>query len=169
MPASQIIKFSFPIEDISAITDRIEHAGDRCHGASGGQRPAPRIAPVFYHRIPGSVNDGHDVALKVVDVAIHGSVVFNKGRPGLRIVEEMEFLGSFISINAGHDVALKVVDVAVHGSVVFNKGRPGLRIVEEMEFLGNFISINDGHDVALKVVDVAVNLSLSAALSFISS
>ena len=62
MPASQIIKFSFPIEDISAITDRIEHAGDRCHGASGGQRPAPRIAPVFYHRIPGSVNDGHDVA-----------------------------------------------------------------------------------------------------------
>ena len=51
--------------------------------------------------VPGSfisIIDGHDVAPKVVDVAVHDSIVFNKGWPGLRIVEEMEFLGSFISI-----------------------------------------------------------------------
>lgn len=51
-----------------------------CHAADNSDQLTPRIILVFYHRVSGSVNDGYDIALQVMDVAVFDAVVFYKRR-----------------------------------------------------------------------------------------
>ena len=88
---------------------------------------APRIVLLFYHKTANSVNDRHDVTLEVLDVAVHDSFVFNKGRPGLRIVEEVQFFRALFAVlihcslgQMGNELAVESVIVDRSDAVFYN-------------------------------------------------
>ena len=66
--------------------------------ANNAQDSPPLIVFIFYHRISSSVNDSNDISLKIKDITIFYTFIFHKCRLGLSIIEEMKFLGGFISV-----------------------------------------------------------------------
>jgi len=65
---------------------------------------SPYVILVFYNRISFCVNNCHNIALKVMYIAVHCVIVLYKRRPALGIVEEMEFL--FVSFYSQRDTSL---------------------------------------------------------------
>ena len=81
---------------------------------------------VFYHKIASSVNECHNVALKVVDISVHGSVVFNKGRPGLSIVEEVQLFRALCTVLIHCSLGHMGNELAMEG-VIIGRGHAALR------------------------------------------
>ena len=97
IPAAQIIQAGFLVVYISTIAEGIQNTKGIREGSGHGNGFSPRIVLIFYYKVSSIVNNCHNIALEVVDVTVFDAIVFYEGRPGLRIIEEVEFV--FASFN----------------------------------------------------------------------
>ena len=70
IPAPEIIHPSLFVPDIAPVPERIEIPQCASHRPCGGLLAAPGVVGVLYHGVPGSIKDGHDIALQVNGEAI---------------------------------------------------------------------------------------------------
>ena len=83
---------------IATIAEGVQGAERGRKVAGSGDRFAPCIVLIFYNKCTICVNDADDVALEVVNIAVHFAVVFYKRGSRLIIIEKMQMIIAFISI-----------------------------------------------------------------------
>ena len=107
IPAAQIIQGSLLIVDVSTIAEGIQLAQRVLHGAGHAVLTAPCIVVVFYNDRTGAVKDGDDISLIIVCIGIDNSVEFDQRRTALRVIEEVQRVGTLL--HAGYQVAVQRV------------------------------------------------------------
>ena len=101
IPTPEVIHPHLFIVHIRSIPERLQCTQRACHATRLTNRLTPRIVLVFYHLVAVAVNNGNNIALKIMHIRVLSTIVLHDRRLIAGIIEEVQVVAALRHV---HDI-----------------------------------------------------------------